>query len=343
MSRGDVRRGPQVFVLLAALAACSGSPSVSLTTKRLGHSTEAIGSYLYVIGGGGLNTIERSKVSDDGSLEPFVTLPDVTLASDRTAHTSAVIGNFVYVFGGAPGTAPSSSTVERAPINADGSIGSFAIISGVTLTTPRVAHASAVTASYVYVLGGASNGASILDSVERAPINADGSLGPFATVSGTKLQTARRNFSSAALGGYLYVFGGYGPSGDLDTIERSAIAADGSLGAFETLTDVKLGSAEFDQAFVQVSNRLYVTGGLDGGLVPSKTVASTSVAGDGTITGFMSTSGGLAVARGSHTATVANDFVYVIGGNGASGIIKSVERAAINGDGTLADFENLSD
>jgi hypothetical protein len=334
---------PRPILVSLLLAACSESAPVSLTTTRLGHTTAAVGDHLYVFGGGNRNTIERATVNGDGTLGPFATLNAITLASERTAHTSAVIGDFVYVFGGATAGAPSSVSIERAPINHDGAITAFQMVSGVVMTAPRAAHATAVSGGHIYVLGGTTNGTSLLDSVERAAINLDGSLDPFRILSGVNLLTARRNFTSIVLGGYLYALGGSGTSGDLDTIERAAIGADGSLAPFEVMTGFKLGSAGFDQAFVVIGEQLYVSGGLSGAAVPSRTVAAAPVATDGALGTFANASTSLVVARGTHTATVVNGHVFVLGGMGTNGILTSVERAAIGANGTIDDFENLSD
>jgi hypothetical protein len=338
-----MERAVRTLSLCLLLVGC-GERSVNLTAKRLGHTSEAIGNYLYVFGGGREATIERATVNADGSLEQFAVLSELLLSVDRMTHTSAVIGDYVYLFGGATGSAASSTSIDRAAINPDHSLGAFGIVQNVTLATPRVAHASAVIGNYVYVLGGAPNGSSVLDSVERATINSDGSLGPFSIVPGVTLKSGRRNFTATALGMNLYIFGGSGASGQLDTIERSTIGVDGSLGAFETLTDVKLASAGLGHAFVDTKDHLYITGGIQGPPGPIKTVAASAVATDGSLGAFVSSANSLTSARASHSATVIGDYVYVIGGAGdGAAILTSVERARINADGTLAAFENLSE
>jgi hypothetical protein len=118
---------------------------------------------------------------------------------------------------------------------------------------------------------------------------------------------------------------------------------DGSLAPFETLTDVKLSNAGFDQAVAAVGEQVYVTGGLSGALVPTKMVGGATIASDGTLGAFVNVGRGLAIARGTHTATLIKDVMYVIGGTNGRAVLTSVERAAINRDGTLGQFEDLSD
>ena len=118
---------------------------------------------------------------------------------------------------------------------------------------------SAVIGNYVYIIGG-HGGATQLASVERALINADGTVGQFAD-TGKPLQTARYLHSSIVVGGYLYVMGGIGAAGELTSVERAPINADGSLGAFVTLTDTPLQAVQVGQTNLVIGDQLYVIGG----------------------------------------------------------------------------------
>jgi hypothetical protein len=107
--------------------------------------------------------------------------------------------------------------------------------------TPRDGHTSAVIGHALYILGGNGRDGS-LSSVERATINADGSLGAFATMPGSNLTTIRRAHTSVVIGGHLYIVGGFG-NALLNSIEQATIAADGTLGPFSALPDVTLATA----------------------------------------------------------------------------------------------------
>jgi hypothetical protein len=142
-----------------------------------------------------------------------------------------VIGRWRYLVGGTAGTTALAS-VERAPINPGGTLGTFTD-AGVSLVTLRRGHTAVVIGPWLYVIGGA-RAAGTLGTVERAAIAADGTLGAFATVSGVDLVAVREHHTSVVIQSYLYMTGGDGP-GDTDTIERATIAADGSLGDFATV------------------------------------------------------------------------------------------------------------
>jgi hypothetical protein len=143
----------------------------------------------------------------------------VSLVAARSGHTSVVSGNYVHVIAGIGGSALGS--VERAAIDASGNVGTFSTVTGVTVMTPRVSDASSVIGNNVYVVGGSAGGGTYLDSVERATINTDGTLGTFSTVTGVSLMTPRFGHTSAAIGNYLYLAGG--TSGSFLTSIESAL------------------------------------------------------------------------------------------------------------------------
>src|SRR5207248_464129 len=115
-----------------------------------------------------------------------------TLTSVREGHTVAAIGGrFFYVFGGSSAGAV-LNTVERATINADGSLGTFAKIPDFVLITSRNYANIFVTQGGVFVVGGNSGvqqlvGSDVLHTLERAPINADSTIGVFENISGNPL------------------------------------------------------------------------------------------------------------------------------------------------------------
>jgi hypothetical protein len=198
--------------------------AVALQTARFGHTAVAIGDHLYVLGGTG--AVERADIAAGGSLGRFAAVSDPGVSVNRSGHTSVVLGNFLYNVGGTSGSAV-LNTVERAPVNPDGSLGPFVPVPGVMLGNARAYHASIVVGNYLYVLGGQdSTGA--LASVERSAIAADGSLGPFAATSVT-LATGRIGPTVVALAGHIYVLGGRGPAGVLTSVERAALAPGGGL------------------------------------------------------------------------------------------------------------------
>lgn len=305
---------------------------VNLAAARAYHTSAVIGRYLYLIGGSGANgfeySTERATISADGSLGPFTAVSGVTLVVGRTSHTSAVIGNYLYVIGGG-GPNGLVSAVERATINADGSLGPFATVSGVTLVTARAGHASAVIGKYVYVIGGQGSGT--LTTVERAAINADGSLGPFATVAGVTLVTPRYGSTSAIVGHSLYVVAGFNSAGPVGNVEQATINADGSLGTFAAVPGFTLKVARYLHASAMAGNSLYLLGGPGSNSIERVTMNPDGSLGPSAIASAVT----LTTARASPTAAVMGNYLYVVGGAGgtsASVALGSVERATVGAE-----------
>ena len=313
-----------------------------LTTARTGHTTAIVGSSIYVIGGAQsdgtkLGSIERASIQPDGSLGPFAIVPEVALATPHSDHATEVIGNALYILGGDVGRGVTLGDVERFAIKPDGSLGPFPAGSGVRLATPRSGHRSTVLGNALYVLGGfTSTGSS--SSVERAPIAPDGSLGPFATLSGVALSAMRTGHALATVGTSVYVIGGADIYGPLRTIERASLNADSAVGPFAT-SDISLVVSEPAHTTTVIGDFLYVIGGQS----TTTSVERARIRPDGSLGPFATLTGvSLLSPRPGHTAVVIRNFLYVLGGGTGGGEYPtSVERAVINDDGSLGPFTTV--
>jgi hypothetical protein len=270
---------------------------------------------VYLVGGYGgadpVATVVRLTLEPEGHLGTPVNDMNVTLAAARVDHTAVATGNGLYVIGG-NGIGGRLATVERAPINADGALGTFATIPGVTLTAPRQKHTTAAFRGWVYVIGG-SNG-SILTSVERASIAADGSLSTFANVSGVALTTGREFASTFVAGNDLYVIGGYATGGQTATVERAFINPDGTISSFQVLTGIDVFDERDSHRSFVVGNSLYLIGGFDN-LNRLTTVERATIAADGAISAFTTVSGTvLNNRREAHGNVILGNVLYVLGG-----------------------------
>ncbi|MCU0225160.1 MAG: hypothetical protein MUF27_14075 [Acidobacteria bacterium] len=117
------------------------------------------------------------------------------------------------------------------------------------------------TNQYIYMVGGL-NGTTVLDTIERAEIAADGSL--FPPVGGpvaANLSTARYGAAVVAWNDYIYVIGGYGAGNvPLNTIERFTIDVNGDLGGATTMS-LTMPFGIGDQAAAIINGWLYIAGG----------------------------------------------------------------------------------
>jgi Kelch motif len=319
--------------------------SPTLQTQRWGSGGITTADRVWIIGGvaqsdeSPLASIEEAHIEGDGALRGFQTLPGA-LTHARGWTSATRVGNFVYVIGGRNAAVTSEPTIERAPINADGSLGAFSVVPDLSLLTPRYAHQIVVLGGWLYVLGGYSGNwcgpALKLASIERAPIAADGTLGPFVD-AGVALTTPRPNFSVAVSGGFLYAISG----DNLSTVEYAPIAADGTLGAFANAVGVVDKSVPLPAGGTAavLGGKLWVFSG---------TTQSAVIHGDGTIENFITGAGAGSNKQGY--GTFIGDYFYTIAsgygdcrcpGGGAcyTGIPISSQRVLL-GSGALGAFAN---
>lgn len=329
---GNGGSGPLRTVERASLDADSAlgafaTSDVALVKSRISPTTTIVRNFVYVIGAqGGETSVERARIRPDGSLGPFATVPEVSLVSPRSGHTTVVIRNFLYAIGGGLGGGGVPSSVERAVINDDGSLGPFTTIPSIALNEGRAYHISVVLENFLYVIGGYGSSGR-LNSIERAPINANGTLGTFAMLSGVALNTGRNLFTGVVTGGYVYVIGGLSDAGELTSVEQASIAGDGSLGAFTTISNGALLVPRISPASAVVGSALYVIGGRNNSAMVT-TMERATMNTDGSLSAFDIVQGvAPTMPRSSHTATVIGDSLYLIGGN--VDILNSVEHASL--------------
>ncbi|MBM3267138.1 MAG: hypothetical protein FJZ01_05755 [Candidatus Sericytochromatia bacterium] len=316
-------------------------PGVTLAAQRFAFGSAVIGPHVYLIGGSDgpfLGSVERATISAGGTLSTFQAVAGTALATPRDNFGTAVVGNYLYVVGGYNGS--NVGGVERVAINGSGGLATFGAAPGGGLQTPRGGFTSAIAGGYVYVLGG--YGGTYLATVERAPVDAAGDLGAFSAVTGGDLPTSRSGHTSAVIGNYLYVLGGYGPSISFGTqIERATLDPAGNLGAFETLSGVTLESGRAVGRCVVIGNYLYHLGGYRWGWL--KTVERAQIDGAGNLATFQAVGDvNLVREREKFGIAVLGNWLYVIGGYDGQNLLDSVERAPIDGSGNLGAFATIA-
>jgi hypothetical protein len=254
----------------------------------------------------------------------------------RTFHTATTHDGYVYVFGG-QGMATPLTIVERALINADGTLHRF-VIQSQGMTTPRAGHAQARIRDRVYLIGG-SNGTGALDTIETTTINADHTLAAFTPLPG-KLTEARHGATAVVIGRWLYVLGGVGQK----SVERAPINADGTLGAFAD-TGLQLFQPRNGATAVVSGKTLYVLGG-SSNATASGALASieyAEIGADGDLTtltaGVFNVLGtSLQAPRAFHTATVVGRILIIAGGENTTGRLAAASLALFDQNGMLGPF-----
>jgi hypothetical protein len=258
------------------------------------------------------------------------------LAEPVYGHGSVTIGKYVYVIGGNNGTF--STHVQRATLNADGTLGNFAIVPGVALIHGRVEFATLIVGNYIYVIGGLVEGTGALaQTIESAPIYPDGTIGTF-SVSPSALVVPRTDLTAAVIGNYIYVMGGT----FLDSVERAPINTDGTIGSFQLLMNVKLALGVAGASAQVIGDQLYVIGGATSSQGSSHGVQAARIRNDGTIGTFAPVPGvTMFSGRAGMATAVLGDWLYVFGGGfDYMDDDMLIERAPIHGDHTLGTFQS---
>lgn len=216
--------------------------------------------YVYAAGGGKdanggtlLRSVERAPILADGGLGPWQR-EEHALRLPRRCAKLVVMGQYLYALGGYSGALLAS--VERAPIQADGSLGEWALLDA-PLTIPRYIHGAAHSATHVYIVGGhAQQGGGGETAVEWRAMDSN-SDAPWRDAAA--LRHGRYGLSLVSHAARLYAMGGLSGATFYDVIETSAIGADGAPGPWQATTPLPLPLADFG-ALVQ-GDRLYVIGG----------------------------------------------------------------------------------
>jgi hypothetical protein len=278
------------------------------------YATVVIGNSVYIMGGyyagtppnftdaKSFDTIEAATILADGSVGPFSDQAPLKLTVGRFAPTAVVAGNYVHVIGGSD----VNHTVESALINPDGSLGAFGTSSS-HLIAPRIHHVSVVVGNRLYVVGGEDYTTSnVLNTVEAATINPDGTLTAFATVSGVTLIRGRKADTAAVVGGSVYAIGGTDGTVDPGTLESATIGLGFSLQTFNNTT-ISLMSAGHCSAMVG-SSLLIIAGYQSNGIERAQVDAT------GALGSFTMLAPTIAVARSASSCLVLGNFLYVFGG-----------------------------
>jgi hypothetical protein len=231
-------------------------PGASMPEVAAGAGVAVVGRTLIVTGGyrqsaAGTSTLSSetdvAPILADGSIGEWAVGP--ALAETRFHAGTIAHGDSVYVVGGLTGdNTENTARVERAVVAADGSVGAWADVGA--LPEPRSHHGVAATDDALYVTGGLTGNPNDdptdFKDVLRAPIQGDGSLGPWATVG--ELPFTLGTHASFAHVGHLYVVAGIeNDATNTAAVRRAPIAADGTVGAWEDVAPLPVAHAHAHQ------------------------------------------------------------------------------------------------
>ena len=304
----------------------SWTGTTALPTATDGANAIAYNGYLYVIGGFTTATtavVDYAPINANGTIGSWTAT--TALPTATTVATSVVYNGYLYEIGGWNGTTI-FTTVDYAPINADGTIGTW---TGTTaLPTATRESTSVVYNGYLYEIGGYAT--PITATVDYAPINANGTIGAWTAT--TSLPTATDDATSVVYNGYVYEIGGN--TGSLTAVvDYAPINANGTIGSWTA--SVSIPTATDVSSSIVYNGYLYEIGGIAG--VVTATVSYAKIDPAGYTTSYTSTTALPATTRDA-TSVAYNGYLYEIGGIVGGSQSAVVDYAPINANGTIGSW-----
>ena len=199
-----------------------------------GASSVFYNGHVYIMGGNNystnvdtfLNTVYSAPLNANGSVGTWTTEANALPVYPEGA-TAITYNGYIYIMGGNY-SAGVHSTVYSAPLNANGSVGTWTTEANALPT--GLWNASAVVSSgHVYVMGG-NNGTNAVSTVYSAPLNANGSVGTW-TTEANALPASFNAANSVANNGFIYVIGGTDGYSFYSTVYSALIASQSSGGS----------------------------------------------------------------------------------------------------------------
>jgi hypothetical protein len=305
----------------------------SLQGPRAGTAVVAHKGFIYVIGGvdgrNFVDTVEFARINADGRVGAWKSGPALNV--ERGFIDAVVHNDSIYVVGG--GNGPNGKhllqSAERAHINSDGSLSAW-VVEENQMKIPRRCSKIIVSGDHLYSLGGF--GGTLLDSVERAPIAKDGSLGEWVVEDETMtlpryVNTVKKAQNNA------YVIGGHDQMKGvgITDVEWAIPQPQGGIGDWQKTASLQVGRYGLSSA--GYGKYVYALGGLTG-LEYLSSVEFSQVKDNGELSPWQYTTE-LSEPRAMFSTVVYKDWVYVIGGTNQDRYLTSVDYATFDGAGRI--------
>ncbi|MDF1573035.1 MAG: hypothetical protein P1P82_15610 [Bacteroidales bacterium] len=275
-------------------------------------------------------------------------------------ETSGDIKEFAYVTGGKNNTAATLNQALYGEINTDGTISEWvsasAMSAGVSFHQSIAAtpfNSKVNGDGFLFALGGMDEDGNTTNTISKASINNDGSLGTWES-SNEVLPQGVHALGAALFRSTIYIAGGATANNEpVAKVYKSEIDTLGQLGPWQELTDLPV--AVSHHGFLTFGAYLYVVGGDSGATEPdaaSSTSNSSEVyyarldirTGDINDAGWVLNSNALQKSRSKHTTLVAGGNLFLSSGIYAAAAQGSSENiyAQINADGTVTSFNGAT-
>ena len=319
-----------------------------MTTRRAGAAVVHVGKRIYMLGGVDgvhfLRSTEFTTIQPDGTLAPWQGASSMT--EERGFFSAVHYHGYIYAVGGGNGENGEHllRSVERARIFDDGLLGQWRKMDS-QLQVPRRCVKLVLSGNTLYAFGGFAG--SLLDTVERAKIQDDGTLGPWMTED-NRLTMPRYVHTVKEVNGNVYMIGGHREREGVGhpQVEFATLHNNHFDKPWQRTTPLNKG--RYALAAATQGNWLYALGGLDGAIYQDL-IEKVAVKSDGSLGNWRKTTP-LSSSRANFSTVVDNNHIYIIGGTNRDGYYNNVEYAAFNDRGDIgftgsaqqrADYEKL--
>lgn len=303
-----------------------------MNSARAGAAVLEVSGTIYALGGVDgkkfLNTTEFSKIQPDGTLGPWKR--SAVLNETRGFFDAVAYNGFLYVAGGGKGENGKVllRSIERTRITDDGSLEGW-VTERHGLSYPRRCVKLFIANQRIYALGGFSG--TLLDSVESAAINQDGSLSEW-RVEKNPLTMMRYINSVKQINGTAYVIGGHAEREGTGLVEVEYAQAD-TGGALKWHKTASMQLPRYALASASRGAHLYAIGGLNGAVYTDAIEFTQQIAG-GELRSWRYTTP-LPSQRANLGSVIYNNYIYIIGGTNRDGYFRSVDYATFDQQGDL--------
>jgi N-acetylneuraminic acid mutarotase len=322
---------PCLDVLVAPLLAGGGIGSFvnlgSFVNRRSFHASVVSGDFLYVVAGnnssGQLATVERARLGPGipGEFSKTTPLPFSTADHVVLAHNG-----YFYVLGGDNGSGAPSDKIHKAPINPNGTLGTFAVLP--PFPEARKSFSAVIDGGYLYVIGGVGSSTGLhVHSSPVDPVTGD-TVATASWTNGNDLPSARSAHTTVARNGLLYVIGGASTASE---VLRGQL--DGKGGVSWTKLAQGLAAGRSNHATALYGNNIIVAGGNS-----LSSIETTQITDTGALRPWATVQTIPPSVRSGASAVAHNGYLYFAGGDNGSSSLKTVVVAPINLDGTLGAF-----
>lgn len=286
--------------------------TTSLPYIGASHISFSFSNKVYILGGSAQTGFSHDEITGasqavNGQLGSWS--EDANFLTAPIFHAIASAGNNVYILGGReenPGTV--IDHVNKVFLGKLGETGIGVWTQQTSLPQNSSMGAAAIINNRIYFSGGFNNSGQS-NMVYSAPINPDGSLGPWAE-SG-QMPQARRAHGMIEHNGHLIIMGGDSNGTYLNTVYMATPDGSGNISSWQQLNS--LPGAVYRGAWVKTGDTILSIAGYNGSVDTDKIFYAT-LDNDGTVSLWQESTNHLPVTLHGGSAAVLGSYLYYIGG-----------------------------